>query len=410
MAGGPEGLSLMRIAMLVNNLDVSGGYQKLVLRLSFELKRKNHEVCIYTASLNREACYPEMINDLTIKTPKKKHAAVGRFLKPLEKFAGPFREARKFRELANIMDTNFDAWIIHDHYMLYTLSALNISRVSKVVWMLNNEMPEGFELPPSKNCHEMYADGLVRMLKNARWYLAKWMEWRAITRGLGKVSSVAVYDEYNRREVTRRLGIPAVNVHAGADVREHVKTYHQRASGVIRVVSVGVMFPHRRYEDLIEAVALARKRGLDVQAIIVGRRDLCPEYSRLITHLVRKRGCEEFVKFRDLVSDEELVELYGRADIFCFVNDGKTWGIAVFEAVAARIPVIISNNIGAADLLVDGASAWVVHPRAPEEIVAAIEDIANHPKRALIATNRAAEVLPLVTWDSYTDRMLALFN
>lgn len=410
MAGGPEGLILMRIAMLVNNLDVSGGYQKLVLRLGVEFLKKNHEVCIYTASLNREACYPEMINDLTVKTPKKEHTAIGRFHKLLDGLTGPFREAQKFRELANIVDTNFDALIIHDNYMLYTLSALKISSESKVVWMLNNEMPEGFELPPSRNCYGMGADGLVKTVKYTRWYLAKWLEWRAITKGLDKVGSIAVYDEYNRREVTRRLRIPVVNVHAGADIRENVKTNHQRTSEVIRVVSVGVMFPHRRYEDLVEAVALARKRGLDVQATIVGRRDLCPEYSRVITHLVHKLGCQAFVKFKDHVSDKELVELYSGADIFCFVNDGKTWGIAVFEAVAARIPVIISNNIGAADLLVNGQSAWMVRPRAPMEIVAAIEDIANHPKKALTATNRAAEVLPLVTWDSYTSRMLNLLN
>lgn len=400
----------MRIAMLVNNLDVSGGYQKLVLRLGLELKRKNHEVCIYTVSVDRRACYPGMIRDLTVKAPKQKYTQIGRSPILLEKLAGPYRSTKKFRKLAKIVVTDFDALIIHDEHMLHTLSALKIPLGLKVVWMLNNEMPDGFEVLSSRHIDDGSAGGLVRKLKSALRYPAKWLEWRVVTRGLGKVSTVAVYDEHNRREVARRLRIPVVNVYAGADVREHLKTNHRRGSGELRVVSVGVMYPHRRYEDLIEAVALVRKRGIDVKVIIVGRRDLCPEYSRVITDLTRKLGCHKSVEFRDFVSDEELMEIYSEADVFCFVNDGKTWGIAVFEAVAARIPVIISSNIGAADLLLNDSSAWVVPPRSPKAIAAAIEDIEKHPEKALTVASGAAEVLPLVTWDSYTCRMLDLFK
>ena len=51
----------MKIGMVVNNLEVSGGYQKLVLMLSFELRKMGHDVIIYTPVLNTKACYPELI-------------------------------------------------------------------------------------------------------------------------------------------------------------------------------------------------------------------------------------------------------------------------------------------------------------------------------------------------------------
>jgi glycosyltransferase involved in cell wall biosynthesis len=399
----------MRIAMLVNNLEVSGGYQKLVLRLGIQLKKKGHEVCIYTANVNYNKCYPEIINELIIKSPKQ-NTHINFAFKFFDVLNKPLRNAKKYVDLAKIIVDDYDVLVLHDDYVLYTLSALEVPDHSKVVWMLNNEMPAGLELLSSRSlCASV---GLIRTLKCLLHYPAKWLDWKVVTKGLSKVNVVAAYDERNRREVAGRLRIPVVNVHAGADVGEFEKIGCRRSlmCGRLRILSVGVMFPHRRYEDLIEAVALAHKRGVDANLTIVGRRDLCPEYSAYIVELVSKLGCEQIVEFKDVVSQQDLLKIYGQSDVFSFANDGKTWGIAVFEAIAARIPTIISDNVGAADLLANGRSSWIVPARNSEAIADAIEDISKHPEKALAIADCAAEVLSLVTWDSYTNRMLDLFK
>jgi len=75
----------MKIGMLVNNLDTTGGYQKLVLRLTSELTKLGNQVIIYTPSLNKETCYPEIINQLHIVALKNKSQSKS-FLAKIEKY------------------------------------------------------------------------------------------------------------------------------------------------------------------------------------------------------------------------------------------------------------------------------------------------------------------------------------
>ena len=62
----------MKIGMIVNSLDVSGGYQKLVLRLTEELSSFGHEVFLYTLRVDKGKCYPEIINKMEIVSLSRK--------------------------------------------------------------------------------------------------------------------------------------------------------------------------------------------------------------------------------------------------------------------------------------------------------------------------------------------------
>lgn len=106
-----------------------------------------------------------------------------------------------------------------------------------------------------------------------------------------------------------------------------------------------------------------------------------------------------------------MTQLYKKSDAFLFINDGFTWGISVFEAVAAGLPVIITDNIGAADLVENNKTGWVVAPRAPKEVAKAIKEIVtNRSKAQKIAEKASRDLATFVSWDAYTKRMVNLIK
>lgn len=384
--------------MLVNNLEVSGGYQKLVLRLSEALLRKGHEVKIYTSRINREACYPDLIDTLDVWALNEQGRDV----------SDAVQEHAALSEKIDL--ESLDALIIHDDYSIRALGAMSARPTT--VWMLNNQLPD--RLASWTHCLSQWrrATSEQPFLRRLSALGTAIRDQRALRRGLRRISAFATYDSFNQRLVKEQLGREAVVVYAGADLESFAPIGENRSyesKERFQLLSVGVLFPHRRYEDVIAAVALLKQRRKNVHVTIIGLHSLSPEYAGSLEELVRTQRLQSRVTFKEYVSDKEMRALYGEADIFTFVNDGFTWGISVFEAVAAGLPVVITDNIGAADIIKARRQGWVVPPRNPSRLADAIAEIISNPREAGRITQRARqEVMRLVSWEAYADRMLKI--
>jgi glycosyltransferase involved in cell wall biosynthesis len=73
------------------------------------------------------------------------------------------------------------------------------------------------------------------------------------------------------------------------------------------------------------------------------------------------------------VDHDALVDLYRGADVFMFPSHYEGFGLALVEAMAARLPIVTTPVGVAEDALVDGESALFVPKRDPSAIVDAVE-------------------------------------
>jgi glycosyltransferase involved in cell wall biosynthesis len=381
----------VKIAMVVNNLTVSGGYQKLVLRLERELRLRGHDVSVYTQHVDRDACYPADIATSNV------HSVNEGAEPPLVSWAA----------LVRMFPPDIDGLILHDEVSLEALLHLD-DRPPRILWMLNNEL--GF-LEAKFSPRQLIRDAW--MLRRPRPVVRKIGEAfdaarqrQRLRKAAKLVRAFAVYDEANARAVERRLSRTATVVYAGADIDVFEACVGERpvtTAGSLHVVSVGVLFPHRRYEDLIDALPLV---GRNVSVTIVGLHSYHPEYARRLRERTKDLQVEDRVTFREYVSDAELRSLYNASNAFVFVNDGLTWGIAVFEALAAGLPAIVSNTAGASELLAHGRHAWIVPARHPAAIAAALAEIADFPEEARRRVDCARqEVLGAVRWSAFAERI-----
>jgi glycosyltransferase involved in cell wall biosynthesis len=88
----------------------------------------------------------------------------------------------------------------------------------------------------------------------------------------------------------------------------------------------------------------------------------------------------------------ELRQLLGHADVFVLPSRGECFGIATVEAMASGAPVVVTDVGGTADIVVPGENGYIVPPRRPRELGAAIETIISDESTAARMRRRSREI------------------
>ncbi|MBT2506539.1 glycosyltransferase [Streptomyces sp. ISL-98] len=105
-----------------------------------------------------------------------------------------------------------------------------------------------------------------------------------------------------------------------------------------RVLFVGRLDEEKRVQDLLQAVALI-PRAVPALAEIVGEGSCRRALEDLTDHL----GIRDRVVFHGLVSEEDLLDAYARADLFCMPGIAELQSLATMEAMAAGNPVVAAD-------------------------------------------------------------------
>lgn len=108
--------------------------------------------------------------------------------------------------------------------------------------------------------------------------------------------------------------------------------------------------------------------------------------SRLIIRSIIPKEFQYLVKGENIsvidhhISQNDLVRLYEQASIFCLPSIDEGFGMVVVEAMASGLPVIISENVGAKDLIKNGVEGFIVPIRDKEALKEKITFFYENPK------------------------------
>lgn len=115
------------------------------------------------------------------------------------------------------------------------------------------------------------------------------------------------------------------------------------------VASSAKLIERKRPLDLVDAVASLRDRGVDAHALFIGD----GEERRAIERRATARGVSSAVTIAGFVNQRELPSWYAAADTLVLPSDSReTWGLVVNEAMAAGLPVVVSDAAGCSPDLV----------------------------------------------------------
>jgi glycosyltransferase involved in cell wall biosynthesis len=151
-------------------------------------------------------------------------------------------------------------------------------------------------------------------------------------------------------------------------VDEELSKISKRRDGDQRILSVGRLdLVHKKTDKLIKAFKLVAN-NFNCRLVLVGDG---PDRGKILD-LVRKLSLEERVTLRSNLSRHELFEEYSRASVFVMASENETYGIAVAEALAAGLKVVIPNTSGLALFVSGGYAMGMDPPITPEKIAGSI--------------------------------------
>lgn len=100
-------------------------------------------------------------------------------------------------------------------------------------------------------------------------------------------------------------------------------------------------------------------------------------------------GKNAIIEFPGIVTNKEVPHYLNHFDVFVNVSEYESFGVSVAEAMACKVPVIVSNAEGFKDLVPDSSNAIVTKSTLPEDIFKAMEDYFLHAERMKSAANNS---------------------
>ena len=196
---------------------------------------------------------------------------------------------------------------------------------------------------------------------------------------LRSTAHIVPWSDWAKHSIVHDYRVPERQVtiiRPGVDLDRWGREHHQR-SGPTRLLFVGGDFRRKGGPDLLSALATVSGDW----ALHVVTKSEVPRDERISV-------------YQDITPDDpRLAELYESADVFVLPTLGDTYGWALLEAMAARLP-IISTSVGAIPEIVHhGVNGFVVPPSSPQELAATLQTLIDDPALRLTMGARSYEMV-----------------
>jgi glycosyltransferase involved in cell wall biosynthesis len=174
----------------------------------------------------------------------------------------------------------------------------------------------------------------------------------------------------------------------------------RRQDDDVLVLSVARLVPEKGIDDLIRAVAEAADPRLRLVVAGAGpQREALDELAAELAVRLTTLGH---------VREAELAQMYVDADVFALLSRHEPWGVAVNEAAASGLPLLLSDRVGAAaDLLADGRNGFLVPAGDVHEAAAALKRLAAEPGLRQELGLRSRELVRGWGYESSVDNFVA---
>jgi UDP-glucose:(heptosyl)LPS alpha-1,3-glucosyltransferase len=189
------------------------------------------------------------------------------------------------------------------------------------------------------------------------------------------------------------------------DVRELVRRLYGISASDTVVLFVGMNFEIKGLDILISAVSLAKSRNPSesIKLLVVGKGNF-----RKYGALCRRLGLKDDVIFAGVLKDH-VENVYIAADVFSMLSKFDAFGLTVLEAMAASLPVIISTDVGAADLVEEGVNGFKLGGEDIPAIASKIALLLNPQTRSSLSL-AARQTAGQHTWEEMAQKTIGVYE
>ena len=379
-----------------------GGGVRLMLELGVGLARRGHRVTIACHDHLPNSEFDYAAGQIDIRSVREGVSEIPGGYAALTR-----RYWVDMRKVARLVPADADVVNAHEWLALRPSRAAAQRLSVPLVWTRNDSAPwEGAIVP------EQTIVGDTRLRGRAIRAAVAWPDLLDARRAAAIVVLSAQQVEMVRRSYRRdALVVPfgPPEVFFSAPERSAARARLGIPDGVFLVLGSGILAPHRRFEELIEAMAHLRDDP-SIHALISGSDHVDPAYADHLQALIAERGLGDRVALpRRSVSDAEMKDMLVAADVFAIMTQRYAWGLAPLEALASGTPVILTPGVGVYDVLAGRPGVQVVPAEDPAATADAIRSWRSGQGREDIGSTRAW-LHDELSMDRYVERMEGIYE
>jgi len=150
-----------------------------------------------------------------------------------------------------------------------------------------------------------------------------------------------------------------------------------RLEGKRILVFTGRLVPHKGVDVILEALARLPR---DVVLVVIGAGPRLPS----LVGLSRRLDVSDRVRFCPAVSDEELPRFLALGDVFVFPSQNRLegFGLAVAEAMAVGLPVVVADMPGVREVIEPGREGLLAEPLIAADLAEKLRTLLDDPSLA----------------------------
>lgn len=146
-------------------------------------------------------------------------------------------------------------------------------------------------------------------------------------------------------------------IHNGVDMRLFSPAQEGPDTGTVRIICAGRLIERKGQHHLLEAFARVRmSSGVPVRLVLAGTGD---RETQLRSQADQLRVTDA-VEFLGYVPRESMPALYATADLFVLPSQSEGMSMALLEAMASGLPVIVTDTGGSRELVTEGENGHIV--------------------------------------------------
>ncbi len=183
---------------------------------------------------------------------------------------------------------------------------------------------------------------------------------------------------------------------------------HPQAQNRVRLLFLSRIDPKKGLDLLLSAFAQLRQLRSDIVLMIAGDGDAT--YLAELKALAQQLDIADAIVWTGFLAGRAKLAALAAADLFVLPSYSENFGIAVVEAMAAGLPVVISDQVGIHHEVTKG-NAGLVTPCQVEALSVALQKlIANSLQRQRLGANGKQLVEQLFSQTAMTQRLLAMYE
>lgn len=339
----------------------TGGGERIVIEEVLDLRRRGYPVECFAPTLDKKACYPDVIDGVNIKTllPQLPSWAPFRFafLMLASCLLAPFFVFR-FLKTDLFIGANqpgaYLAWvmakILNRPYFVY------LNQPNRILYPRNGENWQ--------SVNDYYV--LNAFLNRFRGLLV-WLDKSSLV----QAKKIFINGSFVAQEIERTYELESwVDCPAGVDCDDKKISARQNCwQGRVKINGKSVKKPYilltsrhvpwKRFDWAVRVLKKIIKDVPEAQLIIPGE---WTKYTLILKKIVDELELEDKVLFPGVITQKSLWRLYGNAAIYCFPSPEEDLGIVVLEAQAHGVPVVAWNYGGPTVTVKSGETGFLVKP------------------------------------------------